>query len=115
MTGMPRRAHSVPNVCRRLWNGIVRPVSDLGTTTPARLYRRRMALSIVRAEHPQPPPGQRRQRCDDPRHPAPLVVLRRTDVAVDVDRTTDRDLSAGHVRPLGAAELTDSQPGFDRK
>ena len=36
--------------------------------------------SIVRAEHPQPPLGQRRQRCDDPRrqrHPAHLVVLRR--------------------------------------
>ena len=44
---LPRRA-LVPNECRRLWNGIVFPVSDLGTTTPARLYRRWMALSIVR-------------------------------------------------------------------
>jgi hypothetical protein len=27
MTGTPRRAHSVPNECRKLWNGIVRPVA----------------------------------------------------------------------------------------
>jgi len=68
LMGTPRRAHSVPNECRRLWNGIVRPSRVVDALRPAGSGGNRWASGIASASPAYSPrrarpPARSRRGC----------------------------------------------------